>query len=313
MVSPGYHHRIRLLALLTLAALLVVDEPMRRAIVGIREKTEISKHFRDPEPFQGGYADFIKYENLQEGLETDVPPRTSLFDDLCFYYETHHHHLQLTEDPQSVTPFAQKIVASEYMLLISYHRSLLSSLGWRLSRRDSLDVFDPSWVERAWSDLQSFQRRLEDHHRNVGLAISDLQLSRKANPSSHWMDTASDFLYIEAQLERLRNQADGLLNSFTSLAGIVGTRQSLDEARSVRVLTVLGMTFLPLSLVASLLSLSGNYQPGKAKFWVYWAASIPFILLVFGSAWLAVYILRWSQSVRKAKRSRTPGRAGSRP
>lgn len=261
----------------------------------------LSQHHADPEPFQGGYADFINYDTIEHGLATASPPRTSVLDDLCFYYEHHHKHLRLSEDPTSVTLFAQKIVASEYILILSYQRSLLSSLGWRLSRKDSLDVFDPSWVERAWSDLQSFQRRLEDHHRNVGLAISDLQLSRTATSSPHWTDTAQDFLHIEAQLDRLRNQANGLLNSFTSLAGIVGNRQSLDEARSVRVLTVLGMTFLPLSLVASLFSLSGNYQPGKDRFWVYWASSVPFVVLVFGLAWLAVHSFRWLQDFRNGK------------
>jgi hypothetical protein len=236
-------------------------------------------------------------------LKAESPPRTSLLDDLCFYHERHASGLTLTPDPLSVTLFVQKIVVSEYMLLINYNRSLLSALGWRLSRRDSLDVFDPGWVERAWSDLQSFLRRLDDHHLKVGLAISAMRLPHGNTPvgAAGWANTAIDFEYVENQLERLKLRADGLLNSFTSLQSIIGNRQSLEEARSVRILTILGMTFLPLSLVASLLSMGGQFIAGKSEFWVYWAAAIPSVILVFLLAWLTMHSLQWIEVKRTSK------------
>lgn len=269
---------------------------------GERDKNEVARHIADPEPFQGGYADFIPYVGAEAALKAENPPRTSLFDDLCFYHERHCQHLSVTADPQSVTLFAQKIVASEYMLLINYHRTLLSHLGWRLSRRDSLDVFDPEWVEKAWSDLQSFLRRLDDHHLKVGLAISAMHLEPQTTTPGVSRSIHTDFQYIENQLQRLKIRADGLLNSFTSLQSIIGNRQSLDEARSVRILTVLGMTFLPLSLVASLLSMGGNFMPGASDFWVYWAASLPSVLLVFALAWLAMHSLQWMETRRTGRK-----------
>lgn len=285
---------------MSVLAMLIVDEPLRRAMFGDSTQNNVARHTADPEPFQGGYSDFIPYSGAEAALNAESQPRTSVLDDLCFYHEKHHQYLSLTADPRSVTLFAQKIVASEYMLLVNYHRTLLSSLGWRLSRRDSLDVFDPDWVEKAWSDLQSFLRRLDDHHLKAELVTSALHLDASRTPpgTPHFVHTALDFQHIEDQLQRLKTRADGLLSSFTSLQSIIGNRQSLDEARSVRVLTVLGMTFLPLSLVASLLSMGGKFMPGESEFWVYWAASIPSVLIVSALAWLAVHSLEWIQRRR---------------
>jgi Mg2+ and Co2+ transporter CorA len=278
--------------------MLLVDEPLRHAMYGSKVDNAVAKQASGPEPFQGGYADFIRHDSLEDARKAPAPPRTSMFDDLCFYYRNHSKHLELTQSPGSVTLFAQKIIASEYLLLLGYYRFVLNHLSWTLTRQHSLGAFDVGRVERAWSDLQAYHRRLMDHHHNVGLLITALQLPRESKPATYhtnqpnpWKDTAPDFLHIETELERLKQHAEGLQNSFTSLAGIVVSRQSLDEARSVRVLTVLGMTFLPMSLVAGLLSMGGDYLAGETRFWVYWAASIPSVFLVFGLSWLAVHVL----------------------
>ncbi|KAK5052721.1 hypothetical protein LTR84_002587 [Exophiala bonariae] len=284
-------------------ALFVVDQPIRHAMYGSKTVNAVAQQISPPEPFQGGYGCFIRHDSLEDARKAPPPPRTSMFDDLCFYYQNHSRHLYLTEDPGSITLFAQKIVASQYMLLLSYYGFVLNHLSWSLTRKDSLDSFGMGRVQRAWSDLQAYHRRLKDHHHNIGLLILALQLSREPNSASHpanqpsarthdaWKDTAPDFVYIETELERLKDHAKGLQSSFTSLAGIAGNRQSLDEARSVRILTVLGMTFLPMSLVASLLSMGGDYLPGESRFWVYWAVSIPSVVLVFGISWVATHRL----------------------
>jgi hypothetical protein len=279
--------------------MLLVDEPLRHILQGYGDEIAIARSISPPEGFQGGYADFISYDTVEEARNTPSPPRTSMFDDLCFYYKTHNRHFELSDSPASVTFFAQKIIASEYLLLLSYYRYNLSYINWTLTRRHSLGDFDAGRVERSWSDLQAFHRRLMEHHYNIGLLLTALHLPRDisavaASLSLNLKNTAIHFLHIEAELARLKAHAEDLQGSFTSLAGIVGNRQSLDEARSVRVLTVLGMTFLPLSLVAGILSMGGDYLAGETKFWVYWAASVPAVILVFGCSWLAVKIFdKW--------------------
>jgi hypothetical protein len=95
------------------------------------------------------------------------------------------------------------------------------------------------------------------------------------------MDASEDFLTFEELYQNLKRKAEGLVSSFTGLAGIVGNRQSLTEARSVRLLTVLGMAFLPLSFTSGLFSMTAQYLPGASKFWVYLAIAIPLLLVIF--------------------------------
>lgn len=257
---------------------------------------EVARAIKAPQPWQGGYNDFIKYSTVQEAVDAETPPRTSTFDDLCFYHTHHGKHLQLDSDPKSATTFAQKLVVSEYMLLIEYNRFLLYHIGWKLSRRNSFEIFNSAWVEQTWSDLNSFHQRIQTHHQNIVMVTANLEL--KKNITKGWMSTAEDFAHIEEQFLSLRQKAEILLDSFTGLAGMVGNRQSLDQARSVGLLTVLGMAFVPLSLVASLFSMSDEYRPGAGDFWVYFAVSIPFVALMFVTALLSMY---WRKLRRQLK------------
>ncbi len=156
------------------------------------------------------------------------------------------------------------------------------------------EFLDSAWIEQAWSDLSSLHRRLDLKCRSIRRANDELGISRCHDAQGKgfsvakhpWMETAPDFLHIEAELLALRQVAERLLGSFDSLAGHVGTRQLLEEARSVGTLTRLGMVFLPLALIAGLFSMYDHYQPGGEQFWMFFAVSIPSVLLTFAIAWL---------------------------
>lgn len=282
--------------------MLLVDEPLYATMYSGLNCPALATHHSPPEAFQGGPADFIPHASLTDALAAPSPPvTTSTFDTLVFYYFKHAAtHLVTSPRPNSATLFAQKLVAAQYMLLIEYQRFLLMEL-----RKPNLEDSASTTVESAWGNLQTFRRRLANHQRHVALATAALGLGSSANPSSQaygdWRDTAVDFEHIAAELQRLSERAENLLGSFIGLASMVGNRQSLDEARSVRVLTVLGMTFLPLSLVASLLSMGGAFLPGEGMFWVYWAAALPFVLLVYAVSWAAVKWVWWEKWFAMAK------------
>lgn len=266
------------------AALLIVDEPLRRILVGTRANYAVEEVH--PQPWQGGYADFIPFESLAKALATPGPPRTSMFDDICYYFKHNGVDVDISDDPRSTLVFAQMIVASQYMLLIQYTRSLLNHLAWVLSRRDSFADLNVDWVEERWSDLLSFHRRCDDHRGNIQAIIAGLSPEDMTTKERSWTDVRVDFAHIERQFGRLQEKSDSLISSFTGLASIVGNRQSLAEARSVRLLTLLGLTFLPLSFISGLFSMATPYSPGNSSFWIYFAVSLPLMLLVFMLAFL---------------------------
>lgn len=248
-----------------------------------------------PTPFQGGYQDFIPFTTLQEATQNTGPSRQSIFDDLCYYVENYHHLMRLSEDPKSAYLFLYKILASESVLLVQYFNGVLNFLGWQLSRRNELRVFPTDWIEQRWSDLIAIQRRIGGYIDSVKLSISSLEPSNGSPASSSWMNCEEDFRWLEARLEKLQDDARSLIEAFSGLAAIVGNQQTLSEARSVSYLNVLVTTFVPLSLVASILSLPTPYKPGASDFWKYWAIGVPLVAGIFAVSFALTLGLRGSR------------------
>jgi len=104
-----------------------------------------------------------------------------------------------------------------------------------------------------------------------------------------------DFKWIHEQLMLRRDDYDRLTTSMSALAGIIGTRQALEEtrlqkeesmralreAKSTKTLTVIAMAFAPMAWTSQLFSMTDLFVPGGRQFWVYFAVSLPLTLFVF--------------------------------
>jgi hypothetical protein len=95
----------------------------------------------------------------------------------------------IKQDPRSVTTFAQKIVASHFVLLAQYVFNQLSHLEWQLTRRDKFADLTIQWVEERWSDLWTLHTRLINHRRNVDVVLDTLE---PGDPNK-WTNTRKDF------------------------------------------------------------------------------------------------------------------------
>jgi Mg2+ and Co2+ transporter CorA len=252
-------------------------------LAGTQSDWAVVDQVAPPNTFQGGYQDFIPFDTPENVMLTSGPPKTSAFDDLCYYFEHHSNCLQLSRQPESCTVFMLKLVASEYVQLIQYIHTLLSHLAWLLSRRQTFHDFQISWVEECWSDLIALQRRIDDYRRNVGAICLSLRSSNAWQASGGWTNPIPDFLFIDEQLRDMKEKSESLVAIFSGLAGIIANRRSLLEARGASALALVGTIFVPMSLIASILSLPNNYQPGGPRFYQYWAISIPLICVVYAS------------------------------
>lgn len=78
--------------------------------------------------------DFIDLDILtRDGVNRrfDGPPRTCMFDDLCFYFERHSallFEMEGATPPSIASAFLKKIVASHYMKMIDYFEINLQRL-----------------------------------------------------------------------------------------------------------------------------------------------------------------------------------------
>lgn len=218
--------------------------------------------------------------------------------DLCFYLQNHSQRLSSGLDsPDSVITFAKKIIASHYLQLTQFVRSIISHKQSPLSKNDYMDLryFDTERVSTQWSDMQALTRRLAEYTEDVeGIMVQcGIPLQPLDNvvvfeaATKPWDDCTADFQFIRHRLGDARRRTDALNDSFTALVGMADNRRalaeqarSLREARSTKALTLLGLVFLPLAYTASLFSMTAPYGPGDEKFWLYFAISVPLILCV---------------------------------
>lgn len=207
-----------------------------------------------------------------------------MLQDMCHYLENYAHLLDETawENPSTSSLFLKKMVAAYYLQLIDYIKAMLPSLELKLTT---------AWVDEQeqWRSLQTISRRcgnyrddIEDTLLSLGYPLEVLQ----SDNTPDWRDCQKDFQYIYFRLKVLKQRADTLMQAMTGLASIAGNRQSLEEAKRVKRLTLLGLLFIPLAYTASLFSMQDNYAPNKPQFWVYWASALGLVAVTFLLTWL---------------------------
>ena len=74
------------------------------------------------------------------------PPRTSLLDDMVFYFQNHSNALKLA-NPHSPRIFIEKYVASQYLKVAEFLQSVIEMIQFNLSRRQDLTSFAIAAVE----------------------------------------------------------------------------------------------------------------------------------------------------------------------
>jgi len=216
-----------------------------------------------------------------------------MLEDICFYYQQCGDILGPPDNPMSATVFLKKIVASHYLQLVDFVRAILSDSQWPLSHRHDFGGIDASSVEEQWSTLQTHTRRCSEHVEDVQAILLSLRFEVDdliPKPPQNWMDCETDFRYIHKRLLMLKDSADALVDSVTGLAGIVGNKQALKEAKTSRALATIGLVFIPLAYTSALFSMSEQYSPGADYFWIYFAVSIPLMVVVFLSARLSEHL-----------------------
>ncbi|PQE03843.1 Mg2+ transporter zinc transport protein [Rutstroemia sp. NJR-2017a BBW] len=295
-------------------AIILCDPPLRRVF----SARNIIPQAMKSTPFQGGYLDFLGFDTLMrkdDGGFKEGPPRTCMFDDLCFYFENHSNVLLEAEGASPAfiaSVFLKKIVASHYMKVIDYFDIVLQRLShieYRLTRHIDWEGSASQWSEKQeqWSSLQFTLRRLTEYSTDAQSILSSLQIpptaldfpprcpgissSNSASLASQ-LSTDRDFLAIYARLLTLKSRVTSSMSSTQALSSIMANRdalkearRSVKEARNAKAFTIMGLIFIPLAYTSALFSMSGEYGPGEGRFWVYWAVALPMMILVSGVAW----------------------------
>ncbi|KXS97201.1 hypothetical protein AC578_883 [Pseudocercospora eumusae] len=88
-------------------------------------------------------------------------------------------------------------------------------------------------------------------------------------------DVQNDFLAIHSRLKSLRARVDDLGTIVNEVSALRAAFNSIEAGANAFKLNMFLAVFFPLTLVATMLGMGGDYLLGEKKFWVFWASSAP--------------------------------------
>lgn len=113
-----------------------------------------------------------------------------------------------------------------------------------------------------------------------------------------------DLAHVKSQLEEYQNRIDQITSVVTAVISIDNSRRGLQDNRNIGRLTWLATFFIPLSLVAGILSMQSDVRDiSRNTFKVYFATSLP-LGVVIAVAALTLSLSRSVTRLLKPKRER---------
>jgi hypothetical protein len=96
-----------------------------------------------------------------------------------------------------------------------------------------------------------------------------------------------DFLTIQARMQPLRERGEALSAIASDLSNLRAAFRGVHDSEFGLRLSLFASIIFPLTLVATILSMSDHYLPGADSFWKFWAISLPLVaafclVLVYG-------------------------------
>jgi len=277
------------------------------------------------ESYLGGYLDVSPWDALNPSDSDEFFPlqRTNLFDDVIHHWKydvTSEEIIAAVSDPIIVALFTTRIIASMWNLMLEYLTGVVSKLeqgllhfeqmtgqpsaqaiGQEVNALRVLLASVNAWRRRLWFYLEQTKYNLE----NIGEPLLDRRDSQRSQvPLAVDEKIADDFESIYERLLLCRDRIESLMPVVMGAFSLLEAQHSgLENKLAIR-LSVIGLIFVPLSLAASLLSMSDSYLPGQPRFWVFFSISIPLIFVLFLWLFRAEAEIAWRWSISRVSKSR---------
>jgi hypothetical protein len=285
--------------------------PVRREL---RDESSIPKHYLYPE-----------INTLQElpkevsgwGSAYECPQYISIFDDALNEFASRNQDVSEINNPVAVVEFPRKLVIG--IMLAFLRRRYLNLLRIQKThvkpnqtlRHNYLSSFSEGALS-SWHDeffdfivgslaaMKELIREMEENIVSLGLPMKNATSwdSFVAGGPPQWeIDGWTSVLDLAHVVDGLTN---ALATGYLQYISIQEARISNGNAQSLSKITVLTMLFIPLSTVAGIFSMSGDFLPGSPRAWVFWAVSIPVLMTLAYLYWrqeLVEVLMRKRQSL----------------
>jgi Mg2+ and Co2+ transporter CorA len=163
-------------------------------------------------------------------------------------------------------------------------------------------------VETVAQDIRYFQRRMGHFESAMNLNLERLGTSRTNTESNTSLplvlrDVQKDFLALTERMTLLRARLDNLAGTAHEVTSLNAAFRGIDDSAFGLRLSVFAAVIFPLTLIASILSMGGDFAPGRSHFWIFFASAVP-LSLAFGAflKW-GDYLLVFSADHWKARKN----------
>ena len=146
---------------------------------------------------------------------------------------------------------------------------------WRAELIDITNTIkDMNYMKRQ---LIHFERALTLNLVRLGLVLGVQNVSPYAPRAIQ--DAQKDFLVVHARLGPFRERVAKLSGVANELVNLHTAFKNIKDSELGLRLSILGTIVFPMTLVASILSMGKDSLATSSQFWVYWAASVPLVLI----------------------------------
>ncbi|OAL54563.1 hypothetical protein IQ07DRAFT_272736 [Pyrenochaeta sp. DS3sAY3a] len=290
-------------------AVLLVDPPLgkhvrcvtTKALIPLRDRlvdeTAMPKHFLHPETTLMG--NLPQQSSHWAGAYMPSNP-VSMYDDTLKALSTALFEPSTLYDPLRVVEIPRRLVISN---LISYVRRRYinvvniqnSEFRHRALRHDYLCRFSQSnyssWSAHLFDFIIGSQAAMKEFSREMDDNIVALGLDNPNACAPQW--ERDGWLSVKELCSLVQQTIDAFATGYLQYVTLEEAHVSNGSAQNVSRITVLTMLFVPLSTVASIFSMGGDFLPGQARAWVFWVVAIPLLAILACLYWYQILVRMW--------------------
>lgn len=249
-------------------------------------------------PYHGGCPTLVSPLELET---IGNPPRNlaSPMDEIVFYWTTFRNDklLNALESPVNSAYYLLKFLAYSWNNQLEFIGCSVANSEWFADDHEAKvdNRYSPTdWKDEliataeATKDIQFMRRKMGHFESAMTLSLERLGVPFNTSPSTDTgsplptalVEAQQDFLSMSQRLQPFRQRIDDLSSIATGVAGLQVAFKSIRDSEQGLWLSVFAAIIFPLTLVASIFSMSDSYLPGAGEHWVFWATSVPLAFIV---------------------------------
>ncbi|KAF4454873.1 magnesium and cobalt transport protein [Fusarium austroafricanum] len=277
--------------------LLLVDPPLGKFVVGANSRQHRQVEPLSPDHVYPGIverslrlvADEGKswYMPIPAAHPAHMPEMKSMFDDIVALYP--YRPTQSSADPLTATDICRQLVLSAWVARLRITEAEVAIRQTHMTTDPSMDILNyrnwmdgswmHAWTPRDFGGLVRAKTSLERMDLRLLYNMDALGVGKTNSITEEW--EAEAWKRLRDTLLTLKMRVDILLQAYTQAVSARESQIANKQARQVGYLTSLATFFVPMSFVAAVFSMGGDYAAGEKKFYVFWVISVPIAVLAF--------------------------------